>query len=267
MEKSNAFSDKPSLSSREPCIESSGLCSGAMLKASLIAPRDIIDPLPDELLQWLHEEEGVATRLPTGISHTVHFDFESVIVDRLFPLRDSRPFIRRLHAHCSATATAADVLAELKQQSRKVAWVCGWLHDIGIAACLRHADEVVPIPDEGALEDLWPTIMRSSAHHGIRLASRWRLPSAVRHTIREHESFVTLQSPSVAVAISYVAERIAAMIGFGFRAHARAPSTDAAMNVLGLAEHEVLGAAARTERRMREASREPLLQSATATRG
>lgn len=228
-----------------------------MLKASLIAPRDIIDPLPDELLRWLHEEEGSANQPSPGLLRSPLYDFESVIVDRLFPLRDPRPFVRGLHRHSLATATAAVVLAELKEQPRKNAWVCGWLHDIGIAACLKHADEVVPIPDEEALENLWPTIARSSAQHGIRLASRWRLPSAVRHTIREHESFVTLHAPSVTVAITYVAERIASMIGFGFRDHARTSSTDAAKALLGLLEPDVLGAAARTERRLRQVCVEP----------
>lgn len=236
----------------ERSLEKSGHVSGAMLKASLIAPRDIIDALPEDVLKWLHEENddenALSSREPIG-----HFsDFESVIVDRLFPLRDTRPFVRRLHSHSLATATAAVSLAAKLGESAKTAWVCGWLHDLGIAACLRHADEVTRVDDDDAFLSLWPSIERSSAQHAIRLASRWRLPSAVRHSIREHECFVTLGAPSTMVAIICVAEYIATLNGFDFLSeHANTLAVGRALESLRIDDREIAAAATRTKQILR----------------
>lgn len=247
--RSKAFSECDATPSLDRCVEKSGHVSGAMLKASLIAPRDIIDALPEDVLTWLHEENdddtGMSSREPIG-----HWsDFESVIVDRLFPLRDLRPFVRRLHSHSLATATAAVSLAAKSGESAKKAWVCGWLHDLGIAACLRHADEVTLVGDEDAFVSLWPSIERSSAQHAIRLASRWRLPSAVRHTIREHECIVTLGSPSSMVAITCVAEYIATVNGFDFLSeHSNTQAVGRALEFLRLDQRELAAVATRTKR-------------------
>lgn len=245
----NEFDSKPSL---EKCGEKSGHCSGAMLKASLIAPRDIIDGLPEEVLKWLHDEKDDCKPSSLREVEGRWSDFESVIVDRLFPLRDARPFIRRLHVHSLATATAAASLAEKKAHSAKTAWVCGWLHDLGIAACLKHADEVTRLADDQEFESVWPSIERSSAQHAIRLASRWRLPSAVRYAIREHEGFVTLRSPSPVAAITNVAEHIATLIGFGFQSgHSKLTCLERALDLLGIGEAEIFPIATRTERVVR----------------
>ncbi len=248
---SNVFNDSSPELSRGRCLEPSTCSSGSVLKVSAIAPRDIIDGLPEELLRWLHEDLDRKT-LPRLLAQQVsQIDFESVIVDRLFPLRDNRAFIQRLRGHCHATATAAGMIAEMKGRSARVATVCGWLHDIGIASCIKHADEVSPIADDEALGVLWPTIIRSSAQHGIRLASRWRLPSAIRHAIRDHDGFVTLGSPNPIVAATVIAEHIAALIGSAFHEVAPANAVDRAMSVLQLGEGEVLSVAARTEKLLR----------------
>ena len=180
-------------------------------------------------------------------------DFEAIVVDRLFPLRDSRGFIRQLRSHCQATATAAGMLAEIRRHSTRVASVCGWLHDVGIASCIRHADEVAPVANDDALTALWPTILRSSAQHAIRLASRWRLPSAIRHAIRAHESFVTAGSSNPLVATTVLAEYVAELIEHKFHEPVPALAVDRALAVLQLGEGDVLNVAARTEKLLRHA--------------
>lgn len=227
--------------------------SGAVLKASAIAPRDIIDPLPEDLLRWLHDDfEGDSGKW--GQAHQPSMvDFESVVVDRLFPLRDSRAFVRRLRRHCQATALAACLLAELTETSSKVAGVCGWLHDLGLAACIKHVDEVAVLSDNADLLALWPTILRSSAQHGIRLASRWRLPSAVRHAIRDHSNYATFATPNRIAATTYVAEYVATIIGYDFLEPTSPAALERAIAAVECGGADILGIAARTERLMRRA--------------
>jgi hypothetical protein len=233
------------------CFASVTHPSGAMLKASVIAPRDIIDGLPEELLQWLHEDLARDSLHRLASRRASHIDFESIVVDRLFPLHDSRAFIRRLRIHCQATATAAGILAEMSRGSARDACACGWLHDLGIAACIRHADEVTYIADDESLAALWPTILRSSAQHGIRLASRWRLPSAIRHAIRDHSAFPVLAAPSPIACTMFVAEHIATLVGYDFHEQGPTLTLGSALSGLRLGEREMFAAAARTEKLMR----------------
>jgi hypothetical protein len=224
--------------------------SGAILKASPIAPRDIIDGLPEELLRWLHEDVDREGLGPTP-RRASQLDFEAIVVDRLFPLRDTRTFIRRLRSHCQATALAAEVLAEMNRQPTKVACICGWLHDIGLAACIKHVDEASYVPDDGALAKLWPAIVRSAPQHGTSLASRWRLPSTIRHAIRGHEYFATLPIPNPIVATTFVAEHVAALVGCDFHEPAPVQAVEQALSMLRLGERDMLVVADRTEKRVR----------------
>jgi hypothetical protein len=222
--------------------------SGAILKASLIAPRDIIDELPEELLRWLHDdvERSSLTRLASR--HASRVDFESIVIDRLFPLRDTRLFVSRLRVHCEATAVASSILADMTRHPSKVARVCGWLHDIGLVSCIRHADEVVRIADDSVLESLWSTLERSSAQHALRLASRWRLPSSIRHAIRDHASYATFATPNPIAAITYVAEQVAVLIECDFHGTSPAPALERARAVLKLSERDLASVAARVEK-------------------
>jgi hypothetical protein len=249
--KSKGSSDGTAEMRPERCVVSGTHPSCAMLKASVIAPRDIIDGLPEELLQWLHQDVDRESLHQPAPRRASRIDFESIVVDRLFPLRDPRTFARRLRLHCQATATAAGILAELSNVSAKEACVCGWLHDLGIAACIRHADEVAYIADDESFAALWPTILRSSAEHGIRLASRWRLPSAIRHAIRDHASFVTLATPSPTACTMFVAEHIANLLGYDFHEQGPTPMVGRALAAIRLGEREMLATGARTEKIMR----------------
>jgi hypothetical protein len=254
---SKALNDCSSGVCHDGNLDSGRHVSGSMLKASSIAPRDIIDELPEALLRWIHEDLDGREASPLTSRWASPIDFESIVIDRLFPVRDTRPFIRRLREHSQATALAASMLAERNTVSAKIAWVCGWLHDMGIASCIRHADDVCWVQDDAALVELWPTILRSSAQHGIRLASRWRLPSAIRHAIREHESFVTLHTPSQIGSVMYVGEYVASLVGFEFHEQSIAVHVDRAMATLGVGEGDVMAIGTRTDQFMRRLRAKP----------
>jgi hypothetical protein len=249
--KSRSFSDKGPEVVHDCHLDLGTFPSGVVLKASAIAPRDIIDRLPEELLHWLHEgsyqESG-----PRSLLHRASgIDFESIIVDRLFPLRDPREFVVHLRSHCQVTAIAAGMLAESSGQSRGLAYACGWLHDMGIAACVRHIDDAASAVDDAALVRLWPMISRSSAQHGIRLASQWRLPSAIRHAIRDYATFASLLPANPLVANIVIAEHIAASLGHAFHERASVVTLSRALSILGIQEAAVGVAAAKVERSIR----------------
>lgn len=250
--KSEASRDGIALLGIEKCRESAAHPSGAILKASAIAPRDIIDPLPEALLKWLHEDLDRASSSVGIVRRTSELDFEAIFVDRLFPLRDTRHFVQRLRCHSQATAIAAGMIAESFGGVSKVASVCGWLHDLGVAACIRHVDEVSYLSDDAALAQLWSTVARSSAQHGIRLASRWRLPSSIRHAIRDHANSLALGSENRTAATTLLAEHVAAIVGYDFHEPVAELALGRATSLLNCCERELMSIATRTERLMGE---------------
>ncbi|HEY5957174.1 MAG TPA: HDOD domain-containing protein [Polyangiaceae bacterium] len=255
-QKPTAFGDTHSAAQLGNGLDAVTHPSGAILKASVIAPRDIIDELPEELLRWLHEDLESTSMARLASRHASRVDFESIVIDRLFPLRDARPFVNRLRIHCHATAVAAGVLADMTRHSSKAARVCGWLHDIGLASCMRHADEVMHIADDSVLELLWPTIERSSAQHALRLASRWRLPSSIRHAIRDHASYAMFVTNNPLASITYVAEHVAVLIECDFHGASPVAALERARSVLSLSERDLVSVAARVEKVMRHAHSE-----------
>ncbi|MGC4066577.1 MAG: HDOD domain-containing protein [Polyangiaceae bacterium] len=106
-------------------------------------------------------------------------DFEAAVIARLFPVNDQRQNVVRLRLHSHATAIAAATVADRVDLPRQSAYVCGWLHDMGIASCFIHLDDLSEIFAVDLHEQAWPTIRRSASRHAIHLASRWRLPSGI----------------------------------------------------------------------------------------
>lgn len=218
--------------------ENSALGSRTLLKASVIAPRDIFDRLPEALLHYLNEgiDRGERRRLRLSNPNLLHT--EEVLTDRLFPLYDERPFIRQMRNHSRATAIAARVIAESVGLAPDTTYLCGLLHDIGIASCVRHADEIRTQVSESALPQLWPTFARSAATHAIALTTRWRLPSGFRFAIRDHVCFDTLTSPSLIAAATVIAEHLAGRLGFPFGQYQESPTrlVEMARDRLGLVD-------------------------------
>jgi hypothetical protein len=190
--------------------------SQTVLKANLIAPRDIIEPIPEPLLHYLHEDLDHSRFRLLRQPDPRLLQLEEVLMDRLFPLGDGRSFVAALRRHSRATAVASRVIAEAAGLPPDTTYVAGWIHDLGVASCLRHADEVMLIAEPAAFANLWPTIERSSASHAIRLCTRWRLPSSIRYAVRDHMTFDTLTRPSIVAAATIIAEQIANHLGFAF---------------------------------------------------
>jgi hypothetical protein len=188
--------------------------SQTVIKAGIIAPRDIIRPISDPLIHYLHVELDRPRVRLLRLPDPRLLQLEESLVERLFPLSDPRGFVSSLRIHCQVTASVARVVAEEVGLPPDMTYVCGWLHDMGIASCLRHADEVFPIADETAFERLESTFSRSEAAHAIRLSSRWCLPSGIRFAIRDHVNYESQPRPDVTATATVLSERIVSELGF-----------------------------------------------------
>jgi HD-like signal output (HDOD) protein len=213
----------------------------------MLAPRDLIAHLPEDVLHTLHEQLDTSQQRPLLSLIKQLSGFEAAVVDRLFPLRDERRNIVRLRLHSHATAIAAAVVAEQSQLPRQSAFVCGWLHDMGIASCFAHLDDLAKVFDSELHEQAWPPIRRSAPRHAIQLASRWRLPSSIRYSIRDHVGFDTTTAPSDLACVTFVAEHVASAQGCGFWDEQPAVGLLRALSTLRLTKRDLLSLERRTE--------------------
>jgi hypothetical protein len=221
-----------------------------MLRANLVAPRDVFAPLPEEVLTDLHERLDRGELQNSPVRTLVLQRFEAALIERLFPFKDERRILVRLRLHSHVTAIAATVIASHTNLPVQSAFVCGWLHDMGIASCIHHLDDGSVFRDKATSDKLWKLIIDSAPRHTIHLASRWRLPSSVRYALRDHVGFDAAAPPGELACVMFVAEHIAAMQGCGFRDEQPATGLRPRLLSIGLTERDLLPLARHTEQRI-----------------
>jgi hypothetical protein len=210
------------------------------LRVSPVAARDLMMPLPEDVITFLHEQLDRTVRLELPENNAGLLRFEEAITDRLFPLRDERRTIVRLRLHSHVAAVAAAVVAAYTKVPVQAAFVCGWLHDIGIASCIRHLDAPNQIFVLDDIDECFPLILRSAPEHAQSLLGRWRLPSSLRHALRAHVVFDANVVPEPLACVIFVAEHLAALQGCGFRDEQPATGLRSRLQGLGLTEHDLL---------------------------
>lgn len=121
--------------------------------------------------------------------------------------------MERVRRHSVVTAHAARTVSQFTPVDGEYGFVCGLLHDVGIAAILL---AVADLPGDATgrkvgLDPLWPAIDRLHAEAGAQLAATWNLPEAVRASIAEHHTAIP-RVPSV-LSLVIVAEEFANEFG------------------------------------------------------
>jgi hypothetical protein len=204
--------------------------------------------LGEELLQWLHDGLDQPGAARSDDDQVFLGDFEQAIIDRLFPLQDIRSFITRLREHSRATAITARVVARHAGIGAiDTTYVAGWLHDMGIALQLRRLNPRQFATENDAFERIWPSLLNFAPALGVSLATQWRLPSMIRHAIREHNSFGTIRSVHAVSGATFVAEHLAGCLGFGFRDEQPTTGLRVALSALNLSERDLAPMGRRAE--------------------
>lgn len=123
--------------------------------------------------------------------------------------------MERLRRHSSATAQCARVFCKAIGVADEYAFLCGLLHDVGVAACMivlasRPRGEHVP-----SFEEAWSAIEQAHETASELLGTAWRLPDHVRFVLGSHERVVVDGKVDPLAASVHVASWIATRMGFG----------------------------------------------------
>lgn len=148
-----------------------------------------------------------------GMTTVSEIVLELMLTERVFRVRAYATLMDALRRHAVATAHMSRAVAIEAGFPSKVgdrAFVCGLVHDAGVATALfalsdRPAGE--PLPD---VQEAWTAAVGLHERIGAWLGKRWRLPSDVAMTMGHHHA---PQDEIVTVKIVSLAEALASASG------------------------------------------------------
>jgi putative nucleotidyltransferase with HDIG domain len=134
---------------------------------------------------------------------------------RVFTTPGYSTTMERVRRHSIATAHIARLIARHTDQDPEEAFLCGLLHDVGIAAALIVVDEIYGDGPRPQVATIWPAIEAVHESAGMLLARLWDLPSPLPQVLGSHHDFTASGQPEQKIATLHLAERIAAKLGRG----------------------------------------------------
>lgn len=121
-----------------------------------------------------------------GLSTLRDLVLQAALEQRLFRAPVYSDVLARLARHSQGTAVAARILCRYTALADEYAFLCGLLHDVGLAALLIALGEgalgEAPVDSEA----LWPALDRVHGHASARLGALWELPEDIQRVIGHH---------------------------------------------------------------------------------
>jgi len=151
--------------------------------------------------------------LRLGLRRVADIFVQASLEVRMFRARGFEQPMNRLRRHSAATAEMARVVCQRSSLDDDHAFLCGLLHDVGLAAAIIGVSEGA----SGETVDFaaaWPAIFDVHEAAGRRLAEIWRLPTELGMVIGSHHgsrAFPSETAAAVALADHLVSEQGAGM--------------------------------------------------------
>jgi putative nucleotidyltransferase with HDIG domain len=175
--------------------------------------------------------------LRLGIDALVQLFIEITTAVKVFRAQGYDEPMAELRRHSVATAYVARLVCRETSLYDEYAFMCGLLHDVGMAACMivLSAERGGKPPAPGSLEVEWPAIVEAHAEASSLLCSRWKLPADVVTIVGAHHTIRVGEHPHPMAAVIAIAEHLAVEMGFGDRTEVGDYGVPAlALEVLGL---------------------------------
>jgi HD-like signal output (HDOD) protein len=194
------LSRKPDVSFDEVLVvlERDGMLAGRVLSISqsaVYAGRSAIVSLRQALVRL-------------GIKTLRNVVLEAALNLRVFRVPGYEPTMERLRRHSSYAAHLSALVARHASLDPETGFVCGLLHDVGIAAALMAVAESAKGPPP-PVEGLSPVLDGVHAQASGLLAGVWKLGAEVKDAVSHHHQLAPAGKPDRMVAALVVAEQLA----------------------------------------------------------
>ena len=170
-----------------------------------------------------------------GLDAMTNIFLEVAMHMRVFRAPGYEEPMAKLRRHSVATANIARIVCRYTSVYDDYAFLCGLLHDVGIAACMIILGESrSPVRGSFALE--WPAIHRLHAEASRLICEIWRLPADIAFAVAHHHDMGEGRTVHPVASAIAVAESIAGQLGYGFENETPAMPPAPAVKALGLSD-------------------------------
>ena len=163
-----------------------------------------------------------------GVRTLANLFLEATLTMRVFRAPGYDGAMVSLRRHSAMTAHVARGVASHTALPSENAFVCGLLHDVGVAAAAYVVGARVP----HALA--WPVILDAHVEAGRTLCKAWRLPAEIEVVVGHHHVGRVGGSLHPGLCVVMVAEWIADSVGFSLEGERPRPRPDNELRLLGI---------------------------------
>lgn len=139
-----------------------------------------------------------------------------------------------LRAHSAFTAELTRVVCKETSVASDYAFLCGLLHDVGIAACILALSEFAQSGPGVSLDSAWSAVNELHEWGSEFLGKTWGLPPDLIRVIGHHHSSAVEPEDRQVVAALRIADALSEPVGFGFHSEASEAQLKEAADELGL---------------------------------
>jgi putative nucleotidyltransferase with HDIG domain len=165
---------------------------------------------PGAPVRSLHESiVRLGTRTVTGVFFDVWANA------KLFRARGFEEPMAMIRRHSAATAHLARLVCQHTALDDDYAFLCGLLHDIGVAVGMLSIAEWRPRQAMPAPFEICHALRDAHAEIGGRLCELWKLPVELAYVVRHHHGIAVDGKVHPGAAIVRIAENVAIRCGFG----------------------------------------------------
>ena len=136
---------------------------------------------------------------------------------RVFRAKPYQPIMESLKRHSTAVAHVSRVISRYTPFEGEYAFLCGLLHDVGVAGSLIALFESNP-KKPAPLEDVWPAVFAVHAEASKLMVEHWELPVDIALTVGAHHAVKIQGYPHPMAATVYLANHLANQLGFATHA-------------------------------------------------
>ncbi len=170
-----------------------------------------------------------------GLRRTAELFLHAALKTRVFRAAGYQRKMDELRRHSVAVAQLSRLVGREAGVTDQSAFICGLLHDVGIAASLIAIVETCPANESvPTFEEIWPAIVEVHQRAGGVLASAWNFPSEVTFVIEKHHDFLVGGQLHPLAAVVNLADWAATELGFGFATEQDQQSGSVVLDALGL---------------------------------
>jgi putative nucleotidyltransferase with HDIG domain len=171
--------------------------------------------------------------LRLGLTRVTELFLHASLNLRVFRVKAYQKHMDGLQHHSLLVAHLARQLSRRTALFDEHSFLCGLLHDVGIAASLIAIAEGAGKAEPPAFDLVWPALVEAHAKAGATLAQFWQLPAEVVLVLKHHHQFEIQGYAHPTAAAVALADNLATELGVGL-AESGSDSGPRALAALGL---------------------------------